>query len=124
MADEQFAMGTDRNSSDEVTCNESFLRLLVLVLTFEDMLVLGRLWSVCITNLLRDSVLRDILVDILWLLHHARAAFTYGEAQCRRPHFAVISYPYWLQGCGPTIRCSYNIHLCGSTLCYNGTYRS
>lgn len=71
MADEQFAMGIDYNSGDEVSCDGPLLRLLVLVFASEDMLVLGSLWSVRITNLLRDSVLCYLLVNILRLLHHA-----------------------------------------------------
>lgn len=52
MADEQFAVGVNSNSSDEVPCNGPFFRLLVLLLTFEDMFVLGCVWSLRFSNLL------------------------------------------------------------------------
>jgi hypothetical protein len=43
----------------------------VLMLTLEDMFILDGIWGVCVTNLLRDSVLCYLLVNLLWLLHHA-----------------------------------------------------
>lgn len=43
----------------------------VLLLTFEDMFLLGSIWSIRVTNLLRNRMLRDLLVNLIWLLHHA-----------------------------------------------------
>ena len=43
----------------------------VFVLTLKDVFLLGSIWGIRITNLLRDSMLCYLFVNILWLLHHA-----------------------------------------------------
>ncbi len=70
---------------------------------FKSMLILGSIRSVCVTNLLRNSMLQCIFAHSSWLLHHARAALSERSAQHCSSWVPFILDSNWLQICCTSI---------------------
>jgi hypothetical protein len=75
----------------------------VLLPYCKSMLILGSIRSVCVTNLLRNSMLQCIFAHSSWLLHHARAALSERSAQHCSSRVPFILDSNWLQICCTSI---------------------
>lgn len=84
-----------------------FFWVQVFVPEFEHMFILGSLWSICFTDLLRDCVLCRLFVDSPWLLYHAWAALCEWTTQHCWPCLALVFDAHRLQSSRPSICCNF-----------------
>jgi hypothetical protein len=81
--------------------------LQVLLPELEYMLILGGIWSFCITHFLRNRMLQHIFADSPWVLHRSWAAIGHRAAQHCSSWVSSVLDSDWLQSCCTTIFCTW-----------------